>query len=256
MLAVVVLALSGAAQADSLERVVDRPLTLDEGQVAVYLGLTRVGAYRTPYRRDMRMFYVPPQTRWVGTNYATLGSGYGINDDLTLAGQVDIGSPVASFAYDPFTGQVTLQHAYDGTATVFGVYRLAYAPRYAAAATLAVVQEFDPNRTGVSAGITARYQLTRHIALFTGSNPIAPANSTKLFVRSDGRKSLRAPAGVELQWTRRFYTNFVVESSYVISDGSYRVDLSFLALVTITRNVDVGAFMGAYDIGLETHITL
>jgi hypothetical protein len=34
------------------------------------------------------------------------------------------------------------------------------------------------------------------------------------------------------------------------------VSLNFLTLVTITRNVDVGASLGANEIGLETHITL
>lgn len=255
-LAVVVLALIGDAHADPLQRIVDRPLTLNDGQLGVYLSLTRVGAYRRPYRRDMRTVYVPPPTNWIGTNFATLGFGYGINDELTIAGQLDVGTPVTSAAYDPFTGHVALEHSLDATATVFGAYRLAYAPGYAAAATLSVVQEVNPNLSGIGAGITARYQLTRRIAVFTGSNPIAPSNSTKLFFRNDGRKSLSAAAGVELQWTRRFYMNFLVDSSYELSDSSYRVSLTFLTLVTIMRNVDVGAFMGPYDVGLETHITM
>lgn len=125
-----------------------------------------------------------------------------------------------------------------------------------AAATLGVVQEVSPNRSGVSAGITARYRLTRHIAVFTGANPIAPSNSTKLFFRNDGRKSLSAAAGVELQWTRRLYTNFLVDSTYELSDSSYTVDLTFAMLVTIVRNVDVGASLGADNIGLEVHVTM
>ena len=93
--------------------------------------------------------------------------------------------------------------------------------------------------------------------MFTGANPIAPTTSTKVFLRSDGRTSVGGAAGFELQWSRRFYTNVIVDGSYVISpDPSYHVTLNLQALVSVTRNVDIGASLGEYDIGLETHVTL
>jgi len=252
---VAVLVAAGAAHADTL-RIVDRPLTLDRGHVGAYLDFDWEGAYRTPYRRDMRTFFMPPGSHWVGTRYTTLALGYGISDELTVAGQYVGGNKIRSAAYDPFTDQLDLERSYDVTATIFAEYRLAYADRYSAAATASVVQELDPNLSGIGVGITARYRLTHRIAVFTGANPIAPANSTKLFFRNDGRKLVSAAAGFEIQWMRRFYTNFLVDSTYNFSDSSYRVVLDFQMLFTITRNIDVGAFMGEYDLGLATYITL
>jgi hypothetical protein len=244
-------------QPGGVQRIVDRPLTLDRGRIGAYVEFDWNGAYRTPYQRDMRKFSVQPTTRWVGAKYATLGLGYGISDELTIAGEYVGGTKVTSAAYDPFTDHLDIDRSYDGSVTIFGAYRLAHAARYSVAATMSVVQEFDPNRSGIAAGITARYRLTPRIAVFTGASPIAPTTSTKAFLRSDGRKSIGGAAGVELQWSRRFYMNVLMDSSYVIApDPSYRVSLHLQTLVTITRNIDIGAYLGEYDVGLETHMTL
>jgi hypothetical protein len=85
-----------------------------------------------------------------------------------------------------------------------------------------------------------------------------PADGRKLILRTgDGTSSLSASAGIELQVSRRFYMRYTFDGSYELRPGdSYNVSTYLLLLVTVTKNVDLGASMGPYSLGLETHIFL
>lgn len=232
------------------KRIIERPLTLEQGRIGVVLGIAKDGGLYTPPGMDRR---------WAFATRVHLGAGYGITNEITIGGSWLGGTRLVG-AVNPTTGIGHISHDADqGAATIYAAYQLAHGPSYSVATNVLFTEDVERNEQNVSLGLSARYRLSHRLAVFTGGSPVAPTYSSKLdwTFNDGGTGALSISAGLEWQWSPRFYMSMTGNAYYIFLDRPrHRVSTSLITYVTINEHVDIGAYLDITSFGLDMRVFL
>lgn len=93
--------------------------------------------------------------------------------------------------------------------------------------------------------------------MFTGSSSIAATYSRKLnwTFNDGGTGAVSISAGLECQWTSRFYMLLTGNASYVFLErAKHSISTSLMTYITLTEHVDIGAYLTTYSFGLDVRV--